>query len=93
MDAGTIAAAVAGFNILVTVGTACFFVGAFKGRLDRVETDVHETRALLVSAAVDASRLTRAEADIHNLDGDIRNLRKGVGFINDENARGVNREY
>jgi hypothetical protein len=63
------------------------------GKVKRIETDVRETRGLLVTSAVETDRLRRAEADIDNLEDDLRKLRMGVGWINDGKATSVNREY
>ena len=100
VDASAVAAAVAAFNVLVTVGGGFYFVGRVTGRMDtheantkRIESDLHEVKALLVTSAVEVDRLRRAEADIDNLEADVRNLRKGVGWIKDEAAHGVDREY
>jgi hypothetical protein len=100
LDAGILAASMSGVSILVTVGGGFYFMGRVTGRMDaheantkRIEADVHEMKVLLISSAVDASRLNRAEADIQNLEDDVRNLRKGVGWIKDEGARGTDREY
>lgn len=99
-DAATIAATIAAFNILVTVGGGFFFLGRITSRMDaheantmRLEADVHDMKDLVTSAAVEADRLRRAEADIENVEEDVRNLRRGIGFINDSGARGVNREF
>jgi hypothetical protein len=93
VDAGTIAAGVAALNLVLTVGGGGFFAGKLTGKIQRIETDVRETKGLLVTSAVEADRLRRAEADIQNVEEDIRNLRKGVGWINDAVAKGINREY
>jgi hypothetical protein len=93
IDAGTVAAAVAALNLVLTVGGGGFFAGKLTGKIQRIETDIRETKGLLVTSAVEADRLRRAEADIQNVEEDIRNLRKGVGYINDAGARGLNREY
>lgn len=100
VDPSSLAVVFGTVNILVTVGGGFYFMGRVTGRMDahedntkRIEGDVREMKALLVSAAVDGSRLTRAEADIHNLDTDVRNLRKGIGWIRDADAPSVNREY
>jgi hypothetical protein len=93
IDAGTVAAGVAALNLVLTVGGGGFFAGILTGRVGRIETDVKETKGLLVTSAVEADRLRRAEADIQNVEEDVRNLRKGVGYINDARATGVNREY
>jgi hypothetical protein len=93
VDAGTIAAGVAALNLVLTIGGGGFFAGILTGKVKRIETDVRETKGLLVTSAVEADRLRRAEADIDNIEEDIRNLRKGVGWINDAHAKGVNREY
>jgi hypothetical protein len=93
VDAGTIAAGVAALNLVLTVGGGGFFAGKLTGKIQRIETDVRETKGLLVTSAVEADRLRRAEADIQNVEEDIRNLRKGVGWINDAAAKGINREY
>lgn len=99
-DAGTVAAIAAGLNILFTVGGGFFFAGKMTARMDahdekteRIEGEITEVKKLLVSSAVEADRLRRAEADIQNIDHDLRNLRKGVGWIKDERAHGVDREY
>lgn len=100
IDAATVGVLFGAVNTVVMIGGGFFFMGRLTGRLDiqdvkiaRIESDVHETKGLLVSAAVDASRLNRAEADIQNLDTDVRLLRRGVGFIKDADATSVNREY
>lgn len=100
IDAGAVAAVVAGFNIVVTLVGGGVAWGKITGRMDardadikRTEDDMHEMKALLVSSAVEADRLRRAEADIDNIETDVRNLRRGIGWINDEKAHGVNREY
>jgi hypothetical protein len=93
IDASIVAAAIAAFNLVLTMGGGGFFAGKLTGKVQRIETDVRETKGLLVTSAVEADRLRRAEADIDNLEEDLRNLRKGVGYINDGNATGVNREY
>jgi hypothetical protein len=93
IDAGTVAVSVAVLNIAVTVGGGGFFAGVLTGKVKRIETDVAETKSLLVTSAVEADRLRRAEADIHNIEDDIGRLRRGVGWVNDGNAAGVNREY
>lgn len=99
-DASVIAATIAAFNILVTIGGGFFFLGRVTSRMDaheantiRIEVDVREMKKLVVSAAVEADRLRRAEADIENVEKDIRNLRRGVGWIKDEHAQGIDREY
>lgn len=93
VDAGTIAASVAALNLVLTVGGGGFFAGKLTGKIQRIETDIRETKGLLVTSAVEADRLRRAEADIDNLESDFRNLRQGKGWINDTSATGVNREY
>jgi hypothetical protein len=93
VDAGTVAAGVAALNLVLTVGGGGFFAGILTGKVKRIEKDVGETKSLLVTSAVEADRLRRAEADIDNLENDIRGLRRGVGWINDDAAKGVNREY
>jgi len=100
MDTGQLAAGFAALNILFTVGGGFYFMGRVTGRMDaheentkRVEGEVNEVKKLLISSAVEADRLRRAEADIQNVEEDVRNLRKGIGWIKDENAHGVNREY
>jgi hypothetical protein len=91
--AGTVAAGVAALNLVLTIGGGVFFAGKLTGKIQRIETDVKETKGLLITSAVEADRLRRAEDDIQNVEEDIRNLRKGVGYINDADARGINREY
>ena len=93
VDASTVAAVVAALNIVLTIGGGGFFAGVITGKVKRIETDVRETKVLLVTSAVEADRLRRAEADIDNLQEDFRNLRRGVGWINDGKAVSVNREY
>lgn len=93
IDAGVVATGVAALNLVLTIGGGGFFFGALAGKVKRIETDVRETKGLLVTSAVESDRLRRAEADICNVEEDVRNLRKGVGYINDAGARGVNREY
>lgn len=100
VDAGTVAAIVALFNIAVTLIGGGIAYGRVTSRLDahdvetkRIENSLHELRNVLVNSAVEADRLRRAETDIQNLEEDVRNLRRGVGYINDPNARSVNREY
>jgi len=93
IDAGTVAAGVAALNLVLTIGGGSFFAGKLTGKIQRIETDVRETKGLLITSAVEADRLRRAEADIHSVEMDVRNLRKGVGWINDAGAKGVNREY
>jgi hypothetical protein len=93
IDAGTVAAIVAALNLVLTIGGGGYFAGKLSGKVQRIERDVSETKGLLVTSAVEADRLRRAEADIDNLEADFRNLRKGVGWINDNGAQGVNREY
>lgn len=92
-DAGIVAAAVGALNIVLTIGGGGFFMGMLTGKIKRIEKDVSETKKLLVSSAVEADRLRRAEADIQNVEEDVRLLRRGVGWITDEKAHGVNREY
>lgn len=92
-DAGTIAAIVGGLNIVLTIGGGGFFMGILSGQVKRIEKDVAETKKLLVSSAVEADRLRRAESDIQNIEHDLRNLREGKGWINDSDAKGVSREY
>lgn len=86
-------AVLAGLNILATIGGGFYFMGVVKTRLDRVEKDVSETKGLVTTAAVEADRLRRAEADIDNLEDDVRNMRRGVGFINDKRPHGIVGEY
>ena len=93
IDASILAAAVAVLNVVITIGGGGFSLGILTGKIRRIETDVRETKGLLVTSAVEADRLRRAEADIDNIEADIRNLRKGVGWINDSKAPGLNREY
>lgn len=100
IDAGTVAAIVAGFNIAVTLVGGGIAYGRVSTRLDshdgdtkRIEDSLHEVRKLLVSSAVEADRLRRAEADIQNLEEDVHGLRRGVGYIKDRDAPTVNREY
>lgn len=92
-DAGTVAAVVGALNIALTIGGGGYFVGRLTGTVRRIEKDVGETKKLLVSSAVEADRLRRAEADITNVENDLRNLRKGIGWINDDKSRNLNREY
>jgi hypothetical protein len=99
-DAVLVAIVSAGINIIIMMGGGVFFMGKLMGRLDiqdvkldRVEKDFLETRSLAISAAVDANRINRAEADIQNLEDDVRNLRRGIGWIRDDSAKGVEREY
>lgn len=98
VDPGTVAAVVAGFNFALTLVGGGIAYGRVTTRLDahdadtkRIEADVHEMKKLLISSAVEADRLRRAEADIQNLETDVRNLRRGVGFIRGE--KGIDREY
>jgi hypothetical protein len=93
IDAGTVAALVAALNLVLTVGGGGFFAGKLTGKVQRIETDVRETKGLLVTSAVEADRLRRAEADIDNIEADIDRLRRGVGWVNNEGQRGVNGEY
>lgn len=100
VDGVSVAIVVGLINVMATVGGGFYFMGRMSGRFEtydvrmaHIETDVHYVKNTVATAAVDANRLTRAEADIHNLDIDLRNLRKGVGWINDRDAQGVNREY
>ena len=92
-DAALIAAAVALINLVLTIGGGGFFAGKLSGKIQRIETDIRETKGLLITSAVEADRLRRAEADIDNCEADIRNLRQGKGWIVDNQATGVNREY
>lgn len=92
-DASTVAAIVAVINVAITVGGGGFCAGVLTGKIKRIETDIKETKGLLVTSAVEADRLRRAEADIDNLEEDLRNLRRGVGWINDSKAANLNREY
>jgi len=93
IDPGAVAAVIGIANIALTVGGGGYFMGVLTGKVRRIETDVSETKKLLITSAVEADRLRRAETDIQNVEEDIRNLRKGVGFVNDGTARSVNREY
>lgn len=93
IDASTVAAIVAVLNIAITIGGGGFFAGVLTGKVKRIETDVKETKALLVTSAVEADRLRRAEADINNLEDDLRGLRRGIGWIKDDKATSVNRQY
>lgn len=100
VDAGVIAAIVGGFNIAITLIGGGVAYGRVSTRLDtqdenrsRIEQDVKEIKTLLITSAVEVDRLRRAEADIQNLEEDVRRLRRGIGFINDDSARSVNREY
>ena len=93
IDASTIAAGVAVFNVVLTIGGGSFLAGGLMGKVKHIEAEVKEFKGLLITSAVEADRLRRAEADIHNAELDIRDLRRGVGFINDEGARGLAREY
>jgi DNA-binding FadR family transcriptional regulator len=100
IDPGTAAIAFGAFNMLVTVSGGFYFVGRVTGRMDaheastkRIEADLHEVKALLVVSAVEAAALRRAEADITNIEEDLRRLRRGVGWINDDKAKSVDREY
>lgn len=100
VDPGALAAGMSGLSMLVTVGGGFYFMGRITGRMDsheantvRIEKELGEVKTLLVSSAVEADRLRRAEADIINVEHDLRNLRKGVGWIKDDGAPGVNREY
>jgi hypothetical protein len=93
VDASTIAIAGIALNIVLTAGGGGFFAGILTTKVRRIETDVRETKGLLVTSAVEADRLRRAETDIQNVEEDIRNLRKGIGWINDAGAKGVDREY
>lgn len=92
-DASIVSAAIAALNIVLTIGGGGFFAGVLTGKIKRIETDVKETKGLLVTSAVEADRLRRAEADIDNLEEDLRGLRRGVGWITDGKAASVNREY
>jgi hypothetical protein len=93
VDASTVAAIVAILNIALTIGGGGFLAGRITGKVNRIETDVRETRSLLITSAVEADRLRRAETDIDGLKIDVRNMRQGKGWINDSDATGVNREY
>jgi hypothetical protein len=93
IDASTVAAIVAAFNMVLTIGGGGFFAGMLTGKVKRIEIDVKETKVLLVTSAVEADRLRRAESDIDSLKSVVANLRKGVGFITDDRATSVNREY
>lgn len=100
IEPGAVAVTLGLFNALVTVGGGFYFVGRVTGRMEaheastkRIEDDLHEVKRLLVVSAVEAGKLKRAEADIQNIEGDLRNLRKGVGWIRDEDAKSVEREY
>lgn len=100
IDASAAAVIAVGLNIAVTLIGGGIAYGRVSTRLDahdadtkRIEDGLHELRSLLVSSAVEADRLRRAEADIQNLEEDVRNLRRGIGFINDRNEKSVDREY
>lgn len=93
IDAATVAVAVALLNLALTAGGGGFFAGKLTGKVQRIETDVRETKGLLVTSAVEADRLRRAETDIDALRSEFRDLRQGKGWINDSDATGVNREY
>lgn len=93
LDASTLAATIAALNIVLTIGGGGFFIGVLTGKMRRIETDVRETKGLLVTSAVEADRLRRAEADIDNIENTINGLRRGIGWINDAGARGIAREY
>lgn len=100
VDPGAVAIAFGAFNMLVTVGGGFYFVGRVTGRMDaheastkRIELDLHEVKSLLVVSAVEVDKLRRAEADIANIEEDLRRLRRGVGWIKDDKAKSVEREY
>lgn len=93
LDGSTIAAAVALINLVLTIGGGGYYAGKLSGKIQRIETDIRETKGLLVTSAVEADRLRRAEADIDNIEADVRNLRQGKGWINDAHASGLAREY
>ena len=86
VDTTVLAAAIGVVNTVVMIGGGFYMMGGLNARLKRVENDVRDTKGLVVSAAVDASRLARAESDIHD-------MKRGIGFINDRGAPGVAREY
>lgn len=100
IDAGTIAAVVAGLNVAITLVGGGIAYGRVSTRLDshdadtkRMEHSLDEVRKLLISSAVEADRLRRAEADIQNLEEDVHGLRRGIGFIKDHTEKSVDREY
>ena len=93
IDATIIGAALGLLNIGVVAGGGFLFTGKLLNRVGQIENDVRDMKNLLVSAAVHSSRIDRAEADIQNIDHDLRNLRRGVGWIRDEGAPSLNREY
>lgn len=93
IDAATVVVAGVALNIVITVGGGGFFYGKLTGKVDRIEKDVGETKGLLVTSAVEVDRLRRAEADIHNIEHTIDDLRRGIGWINDAGAKGLAREF
>lgn len=49
VDASTVSAVVAALNIAITIGGGGFFAGVLTGKVKRIETDVRETKGLLVT--------------------------------------------
>lgn len=96
----TVAIIVAGANLAFTMFGGGIFMGRVTSRLDahdtdtaRIEASLTELRRLLVSSAVEADRLRRAEDDIQNLENTVEGLRRGTGWVKDKDAKSVDREY
>ena len=54
VDASTVSAVVAVLNVAFTIVGGSFFAGGLSGKIKRIETDVKETKGLLVTSAVEA---------------------------------------
>jgi len=94
-------------EIVATLGGGFYFMGKVTGRLDRqderikdiyrifntIQNDMATMRALITASAVHETRLSHLEAEIMNLTVDFRRLRRGVGWVQDAEARTVDREY
>ena len=107
IDVATFAAVAAVADIIVTIGGGFFFMGKMTGKLDaqadksdEIKVEINNLRNLVSASAVLESRLARAETDIQGAEIDVRNLRntvfdlrRGVGFIQEKNAKTVDREY
>lgn len=100
IDSGVLAACAALAQIVVTIGGGFYFMGRVTGRLDfqdvkigMIQKDVSETKNLVTASAVHETRIGHMEADIQNVETDVRRLRRGVGWIRDADAQSVDREY
>lgn len=104
VDTTVIVAIAASIQIISTVGGGFYFFGRISRRLDeqdekieQLKTDLHSIRESMTAIATQVQGLVTGEAvqntRLDNNEKTVDELRRGVGWITDTGARGINREY